>query len=69
MLTPKLFPECDGAALQSVYTAYWLSQLWMSGLDQANRSPYQARGTLGEELVFCMLGGYGITAELATAGI
>lgn len=47
--------------------AYWLSQLWMSGLDQKSRSPYQAYGTLSEELVFCMLGGYGITAELATA--
>lgn len=47
--------------------AYWLSQLWMGGLDQVKRSPYQAHGTLNEELVFCMLGGYGITAELATA--
>lgn len=51
----------------AVFTpAYWLSQLWMGGLDQASRSPYQAHGTLSEELVFCMLGGYGITAELAT---
>ncbi len=47
--------------------AYWLSQFWMGGLDKAIRSPYQARGTLSEELVFCMLGGYGITAELAMA--
>lgn len=47
--------------------AYWLSQFWMGGLDQASRSPYQAQGTLSEELVFCMLGGYGITAELAMA--
>lgn len=47
--------------------AYWLSQFWMGGLDQASQSPYQAHGTLSEEIVFCMLGGYGITAELATA--
>ena len=47
--------------------AYWLSQLWMIGLDRAIRSPYQARGSLTEEIVFCMLGGHGITAELATA--
>lgn len=47
--------------------AYWLSQHWMGGLVQASRSPYQAHGTLSEELVFCMLGGYGITAELAMA--
>lgn len=47
--------------------AYWISQFWMHKLDQAERAPYQARGSLAEELVFCMLGGYGITAELATA--
>lgn len=47
--------------------AYWLSQFWMRDLDQASQSPYQSHGTLSEELVFCMLGGYGITAELATA--
>jgi N-glycosylase/DNA lyase len=47
--------------------AYWLSQFWMGGLDQVTRSPYKAHGTLSEELVFCMLGGYGVTAELATA--
>ncbi|MGH8493112.1 MAG: 8-oxoguanine DNA glycosylase [Moraxellaceae bacterium] len=46
--------------------AYWLSQLWMSGLDEAAQSPYVARGGLTEEIVFCMLGGYGITAEMAT---
>ncbi|HJW53989.1 MAG TPA: hypothetical protein VJ577_01825 [Burkholderiaceae bacterium] len=47
--------------------AYWLSQLWMSGLSDIPHSPYHACGTLDEELVFCMLGGYGITAELSTA--
>jgi N-glycosylase/DNA lyase len=47
--------------------AYWLSQLWMSGLDQRASSHYRAGGSLHEEIVFCMLGGNGITAELATA--
>lgn len=47
--------------------AYWVSQMWMGGLDHAERAPYRARGSLDEELVFCLLGGYGITAELATA--
>jgi len=52
----------------SLFTpAYWLSQLWMSGLERSHHSPYQARGTLNEEIVFCMLGGFGISAELATA--
>jgi N-glycosylase/DNA lyase len=39
----------------------------MSGLDQTPTSHYQARGSLHEEIVFCMLGGNGITVELATA--
>jgi N-glycosylase/DNA lyase len=52
----------------TLYTpAYWLSQLWMSGLDKQASSRYRARGSLHEEVVFCMLGGNGITAELATA--
>lgn len=56
-----------GEPWQLFTPAYWLSQFWMGGLDSAIRSPYQARGSLAEELAFCMLGGYGITAELATA--
>lgn len=47
--------------------AYWLSQFWMNDLDKVLHSPYQARGSLAEEVVFCLLGGFGITAELATA--
>nr|WP_315463311.1 hypothetical protein [uncultured Rhodoferax sp.] len=47
--------------------AYWVSQLWMGGLDTQSNSPYKAMGTIEEELVFCMLGGFGITVELATA--
>lgn len=46
--------------------AYWVSQLWMAGLDFQKTSPYQAQGSLAEEITFCMLGGFGITAELAT---
>lgn len=69
-------PDADAEVIPGVHwgehctlftPAYWLSQFWMDGLDQANRSPYQAHGTLSEELVFCMLGGYGITAEVATS--
>lgn len=47
--------------------AYWLAQYWMNGFDQVAFAPYRARGDAVEELVFCMLGGFGITAELATA--
>ena len=47
--------------------AYWLSQLWMSGLDKQTSSRFRAKGSLHEEIVFCMLGGNGVTAELTTA--
>ncbi len=47
--------------------AYWASQFWMCGLESCETSPYQAQGSLAEEITFCMLGGFGITAELATA--
>jgi N-glycosylase/DNA lyase len=47
--------------------SYWLSQLWMSGLDKQAYSRYRAGGSLPEEVVYCMLGGNGISAELATA--
>lgn len=47
--------------------AYWLTQAWMAKLDEAGTSDYRARHGVVEELVFCLLGGFGITAELATA--
>jgi N-glycosylase/DNA lyase len=47
--------------------AYWLSQVWMTELHDQHHSPFKARGSLDEELVFCMLGGFGVPAELATA--
>ncbi|MEZ0606181.1 hypothetical protein ACAX43_29250 [Paraburkholderia sp. IW21] len=47
--------------------AYWLSQVWMNCADDRSHSPYHAQGTLAEEVTFCLLSGYGITAELATA--
>lgn len=56
-----------GESWQLFTPAYWLSQLWMNGLDTVEKSPYQGRGSFADELVFCMLGGYGISAELARA--
>lgn len=46
--------------------AYWLTQAWMTKLGEVGTS-YRARESVVEELVFCLLGGFGITAELATA--
>lgn len=47
--------------------AYWITQFWMHGLDKVSESPYRSCGSMQEELVFCMLGGFGITAELAAS--
>jgi len=47
--------------------AYWLTQAWMLKLDSKNESRYRARDGIVGEVVFCLLGGYGISAELATA--
>lgn len=47
--------------------AYWVSQVWMHRLDEQDHSPYFSRRELPEEIVFCMLSGFGVTAELATA--
>lgn len=72
----RYLPDADSEVVKNVrwgepwalFTpAYWLSQFWMAGLGDAECSPYHARGGLAEEVVFCMLGGFGITAELATA--
>lgn len=56
-----------GEASNLFTPAYWVSQLWMAELDTKAHSPYQAQGGLAEELAFCLLGGFGITAELATS--
>lgn len=47
--------------------AYWVSHVWMNQLDVAQRSPYFSQRSLAEEITFCMLSGFGITAELAAA--
>jgi len=47
--------------------AYWLAQAWMSELDTKPICRYRSRHGIVSELGFCLLGGYGITAELATA--
>ena len=64
----EVIPGVEWGEPGSLFTpAYWLSQLWMCGLEHKPRSPFKSSGSLPEELVFCILGGYGITAEIATA--
>lgn len=63
-----VMPDVAWGEFSNLFTpAYWVSQLWMAGLDSQKTSPYRAQGSLAEEITFCMLGGFGITAELATA--
>lgn len=47
--------------------AYWLAQAWMSEIDTRPSGRYSVKHGLIGELGFCLLGGFGITAELATA--
>ncbi|PVY57926.1 MULTISPECIES: 8-oxoguanine DNA glycosylase [unclassified Simplicispira] len=47
--------------------AYWVSHVWMNQLDTVVSSPYYSQRSLAEEIAFCMLSGFGITAELAGA--
>lgn len=72
----RTLPDADDCVMpgirwgqpETLFTpAYWVSQLWMSQLDQAPASAYQAQSGLVHEVTFCLLGGFGIKAELATA--
>ncbi|GHC88090.1 hypothetical protein GCM10007320_34940 [Pseudorhodoferax aquiterrae] len=56
-----------GESWRTFTPAYWVAQMWMSEIDQKPVSPFSATGTLAEEVAFCLLGGFGITAELAGA--
>ena len=47
--------------------AYWVSHVWTNQLDTTATSPYFSQSSLAEEVSFCMLSGFGITAELAGA--
>lgn len=62
-----VLPGVHWGEFTSLFTpAYWLSQFWMNGYEQSE--PIASRlksGDLIEEAVFCLLGGYGISAEMA----
>ncbi|QRG08924.1 endonuclease III domain-containing protein [Xanthobacter dioxanivorans] len=54
-----------GEADTPMTPAYWAAQAWMWALDAPNH--YRLGNTLEEELLACMLGGYGIPAEVGLA--
>lgn len=45
--------------------AYWTAQAWMWGLEEPNH--YRLGRTLRDEVLACLLGGYGIPAEIGLA--
>lgn len=48
--------------------AYWLSQFWMNGYDNNDTNKVCDKyGCLVDETIFCLLGGHGIIAELASS--
>ncbi|HDG1724416.1 TPA: 8-oxoguanine DNA glycosylase [Vibrio cholerae] len=47
--------------------AFWVSQFLMETHFNKDDTQHICNGDLKEEIVFCLLGGFGITAELATA--
>ena len=69
-----LLPPAEAPVLNSIAwgrhdelgsPAYWAAQAWMWELDEPEH--YRLGRTLREELLACMLGGYGIPAEVGLA--
>lgn len=68
LASDELLPGvCWGDPWRLFTPAYWLAQAWMAEADTKSTNKYRARDGVVNELVFCLLGGFGITAELATA--
>ena len=63
-----VLPGVQWGEPSTVFTpAYWLYQFWLRQ-GSSNRPPdFRSRHGLVSEVVFCMLGGHGISAEVATA--
>lgn len=56
-----------GCCTELFTPAFWVSQFLMEPNSSSVQPNKLCKGDLKEEVVFCMLGGFGITAELATA--
>lgn len=54
-----------GAFEHPLTPAFWVAQAWMTGKPSANG--FQLGRSLEEEVVYCILGGYGIPAEVGLA--
>lgn len=54
-----------GAFEHPLTPAFWVAQAWMTGTPSAGS--FQLGRTLDEEVTYCVLGGYGIPAEVGVA--
>jgi thermostable 8-oxoguanine DNA glycosylase len=54
-----------GAFDHPLTPAFWVSQAWMAGQRDAER--FRLGKSLVEEVIYCLLGGYGIPAEVGVA--
>ncbi|QMV19719.1 8-oxoguanine DNA glycosylase [Granulicella sp. 5B5] len=65
--TDELLPGVSWGDPWTLFTpAYWLALAWITKVDRSKTNRYRAKDGIVNELGFCMLGGFGITAELAT---
>jgi hypothetical protein len=54
-----------GAFDHPLTPAFWVTQAWMAGLPDVGQ--FRLGRSLVEEVVYCLLGGYGIPAEVGVA--
>jgi N-glycosylase/DNA lyase len=60
------FPNCTWGRVEEICTpAYWAAQAWMWEIEEPEH--FKLGKTLAEELIACLLGGYGIPAEVGLA--
>jgi thermostable 8-oxoguanine DNA glycosylase len=62
---PLLGDLCWGAFEHPLTPAFWVAQAWMTG--KPSEGGFQLGRSLEEEIVYCILGGYGIPAEVGLA--
>lgn len=58
---------CWGEFTKTFTPAYWKSQIAMSEYDCCAKNEYRTSASLSDEICACLLGGYGITAEMSYA--
>src|SRR5260370_26788798 len=66
--TQEIMPGVLWGSRDVLFTpAFWLGQYWMREDSSLQSRPHSLGQTLEEEVVACLLGGYGIPAEVGLA--